>query len=240
MELIRKGYTAHMVLLATLMVSTFGFSQTGDNSDLQSWNTLGLEYEPNKKWSFGLEQQLRLDENISEISEYFTQLETKYAITKKFDIGLGLRYIRENDNEGNVQGYENHFRFNVDASYKHKINNLELKYRLRYQNKNELGIGTSEGDYAKQYLRLKAAVEYDFDNWKLDPNFSAEIFNRFENEDADQYNKYRLTFGTDYKIKNFGKLGLYYRFEESINVDIPETTHIIGFNYTYTIKNKKK
>ena len=66
-----------MVLLATLMVSTFGFSQTGDNSDLQSWNTLGLEYEPNKKWSFGLEQQLRLDENISEISEYFTQLETK-------------------------------------------------------------------------------------------------------------------------------------------------------------------
>lgn len=228
-----------LIALSSFLLSTLnGYSQSEDTSDLESWNSLGLEYKLNKKWSFGLEEQLRLDENISEISEYFTQLETKYAITKKFDIGLGLRYIRENDNEGNVQGYENHFRFNVDASYKHKINDFTLKYRLRYQNKNELGVSSSDGDYAKQYLRLKAAVAYNFKNWKLDPKFSAEIFNRFENGDVDQYNKYRLTLGTDYKIKNFGKLGIFYRIEKGINVDIPETTNIIGLKYTYTIKNK--
>ncbi|NNG11505.1 MAG: DUF2490 domain-containing protein [Arenibacter sp.] len=236
MELNKIRYTVYILVLAT----TFGFTQSDDNSDLENWSTLSLEYEPNKKWSFELEEQLRLDENMSEISEYFTQLETKYAITKKFDLGLGLRYIRENDNEGNVQGYENHFRFNVDAYYKHKISDFKFKYRLRYQNKNELGIGTSDGDYAKQYLRLKAAVEYDFKNWKLDPKFSAEFFNRFKNGDVDQYNKYRLTFGTDYKIKNFGKLGVQYRYEKGIDVDIPQTTHIIGLKYTYTIKNKKK
>lgn len=228
-----------LIALSSFLLSTLnGYSQSEDTSDLESWNSLGLEYKLNKKWSFGLEEQLRLDKNISEISEYFTQLETKYAITKKFDIGLGLRYIRENDNEGNVQGYENHFRFNVDASYKHKINDFTLKYRLRYQNKNELGVSSSDGDYAKQYLRLKAAVAYNFKNWKLDPKFSAEIFNRFENGDVDQYNKYRLTLGTDYKIKNFGKLGIFYRIEKGINVDIPETTNIIGLKYTYTIKNK--
>ena len=213
-----------------------GYSQSGDTSDLESWNSLGLEYKLNKKWSFELEEQLRLDENISEIAEYFTQLETRYSITKKIDIGLGLRYIRENDNEGNVQGYENHFRYNVDALYKHKINDFTLKYRLRYQNKNELGVSSSDGDYAKQYLRLKAAVEYNFKNWKLDPKFAAEIFNRFENGDVDQYNKYRLTLGTDYKIKNFGKLGIFYRIEKDINEAIPETTNIIGLKYTYTIK----
>lgn len=235
MELIKVRYTACLLLLAT----TFGFSQSEGYSDLESWSSLGLKYEPNKKWSFELEEQLRLDENMSEISEYFTQLETKYALTKKFDVGLGIRYIRENDNEGNIQGYENHLRFNADAYYTHKINDLKFKYRLRYQNKNELGIGTSDGDFAKQYLRLKAAVEYDFKNWKLDPKFSAEIFNRFKNGDVDQYNKYRLTFGTDYKIKNLGKIGLQYRIVKGLDVDIPETTHIIGLKYTYTIKNKK-
>lgn len=236
MELIKKRNISPKVLLAVLMVTTLGFSQSEDTSDLESWNSLGLEYKLNKKWSFELEEQLRLDENISEIAEYFTQLETRYSITKKFDIGLGLRYIRENDNEGNVQGYENHFRYNVDALYKHKINDFTLKYRLRYQNKNELGVSSTDGDYAKQYLRLKAAVEYNFKNWKLDPKFAAEIFNRFENGDVDQYNKYRLTLGTDYKIKNFGKLGIFYRIEKDINVAIPETTNIIGLKYTYTIK----
>ena len=236
MELIKVRYTACLLLLAT----TFGFSQSEDYSDLESWSSLGLKYEPNKKWSFELEEQLRLDENMSEISEYFTQLETKYALTKKFDLGLGIRYIRENDNEGNIQGYENHLRFNADAYYTHKINDLKFKYRLRYQMKNELGVSSSEGDYTKKYLRLKAAVEYDFKNWKLDPKFSAEIFNRFKNGDVDQYNKYRLTFGTDYKIKNLGKIGLQYRIVKGIDVDIPETTHIIGLKYTYTIKNKKK
>ena len=234
-------YTIHkipcLIALSTFLLSVGnGYSQSGDTSDLESWNSLGLEYKLNKKWSFELEEQLRLDENISEIAEYFTQLETRYSITKKIDIGLGLRYIRENDNEGNVQGYENHFRYNVDALYKHKINDFTLKYRLRYQNKNELGVSSSDGDYAKQYLRLKAAVEYNFKNWKLDPKFAAEIFNRFENGDVDQYNKYRLTLGTDYKIKNFGKLGIFYRIEKDINVAIPETTNIIGLKYTYTIK----
>ena len=99
-----------------------------------------------------------------------------------------------------------------------------------------MGVSSSDGDYAKQYLRLKAAVEYNFKNWKLDPKFAAEIFNRFENGDVDQYNKYRLTLGTDYKIKNFGKLGIFYRIEKDINEAIPETTNIIGLKYTYTIK----
>jgi len=187
-----------------------------------------------------LEQQLRLDENISEISEYFTQLETKYSITKKFDIGLGLRYIRENDNEGNIQGYENHLRLHIDAIYKHKIDAFKLKYRLRYQNKNELGVGQSEDGYAKQNFRLKTSIEYDFKNWKFDPKFAAEIFNRFENGEDNKFSKYRLTLGTDYKIKKFGKIGVYYRIEKDINVDIPETTNIIGLKYSYTFKNKKK
>ena len=221
------------------MTITNGFSQSKDVKDLESWTSIGLKYKLNKKWSFELEEQLRLDENISEIGEYFTQLNAEYSISKNFDIGGGLRYIRENDNKGNIQGYENYFRFNLDASYKHKINNFSIKYRLRYQNKNELGVSTDDGDYAKQNLRFKTSIGYDIKKWKLDPKFSAEIFNHFEEGEDNGFSKYRLTLGTDYKIKNFGKIGLFYRMEKELNVDIPETTNIIGLKYTYTLKNKK-
>lgn len=238
MKLIYQTNLQCLALIVALLIGASGYAQTEDTGDLESWMAVSLKYKPNKKWSFALEEQLRLDEDISEVSEYFTEVDAEYSISKSFDIGGGLRYVRENDNEGNIQGYENHLRFHVDASYKHKINAFTLQYRLRYQNKNELGVDTSEGDYAKQNIRFKTSIEYDFKKWKLDPKFAAEIFNHFEKEDDNGFSKYRLTLGTDYKIKKLGKIGLFYRVEKELNVDLPETTRIIGFKYSYTIKNK--
>lgn len=225
------------IVLFTVLCGNVSFGQSGD-SDWGSWNTIGLEYELDKKWTFSLEEQLRLKEDISVVDEYFTQLSAEYKFFKGFKLAGGLRYIRQNDNQGNIQGYENHLRYNIDATYKHDINNFTLGYRLRYQNKNELGVSTSEGDYANQNIRVKASLEYNIKNWKLDPKFSAELFNHFEKEDDNGFSKYRLTFGTDYKIKKFGKIGVFYRFEKELNVDLPDVTNIIGLKYIYTIKNK--
>ena len=239
MRLLKNKQASFVIIIMCFMQITQSFSQTDDTSDWAAWNTIGLNYKLNKKWSFSLEEQLRLKEDISEIDEYFTQLSAEYKIVKNFRLGGGLRYIRENDNQGNIQGYENYFRFNLDATYKHKLNRFSLGYRLRYQNKNELGVSSDEGDYANQNIRLKTSIKYNVKNWSLDPKFSAEIFNRFqEDNDNNGFNKYRLTIGTDYDIKNFGEIGLFYRFEKDLNVDIPETTNIIGLKYTYTFKNK--
>ncbi|WP_298496749.1 DUF2490 domain-containing protein [uncultured Algibacter sp.] len=226
-----------LVVCVFLAKGTNGYSQTEDLNDLYSWNSIGLKYKLNKKWAFSLEQHLRLKEDISEIDEYFTQFEAKYKIFKNFALVGGLRYLRENDNQGNIQGYENHFRFQFDAIYKHNIDKFSLAYRLRYQNKNEIGISHDEGDYANQNIRLKTSFKYNLRDWKLDPKVSAEIFNRFqEDNDNNGFNKYRLTFSTDYTIKNFGEIGLFYHFEKQLNVDLPEIKRIIGLKYTYTIK----
>jgi len=204
-------------ILSTLLIVLFfniGYSQ---NSELANWTIIRVEYKLNKKWNFGIEEQLRLKEDISTIDEYFTQLNTEYSVSKNFTLGAGLRYIKENDTDGNIQGYENHFRFNIDATYKHKINDFTLKYRVRYQNKNELGVSNAEGDYANQHLRFKTAIGYNFKNWELDPKFSAEIFNHFEEGKQNGYDKYRFTFGTEYKLKNAGKINLFYRIEKELN-----------------------
>jgi hypothetical protein len=226
-----------LMLLNVVLFTNLNYAQTEGEKDWASWSTIGVEYKLNKKWSFGLEEQFRLKENFSETDEFFTQLTADYELFHNFKLGAGMRYIRENDNVGKIQGYENYFRFQFDANYKHKINNFNIGYRLRYQNKNELGVSSDEGDYVNQNLRLKTSVEYNFKKWSFDPKFSAEIFNRFQEGKDNGFNKYRLTLGTDYKIKNVGKVGLYYRFEKELNVDFPDTKNILGLSFIYNIKN---
>ncbi|WP_339662560.1 DUF2490 domain-containing protein [uncultured Polaribacter sp.] len=225
-----------LMLLNVVLFTNLNYAQTEGDTDWASWNTIGVEYKLNKKWSFGLEEQFRLKENFSETDEFFTQLSADYELFNNFKLGAGIRYIRENDNVGKVQGYENHFRFQLDASYKHDINDFTIGYRLRYQNKNELGVSYDEGDYVNQNVRFKTSVDYNIKNWRLDPKFSAEIFNQFQEGEENGFNKYRLTFGTDYKIKNIGEIGVYYRFEKELNVDVPDTKNILGLSFIYKIK----
>ena len=225
------------VFLSLVLITSISYSQTKNAKNFEGWTTIGFEYELNKNWNFELEEQLRLKENISEIDEYFTQFGVEYSLSKKIKIGAGGRYIRENDNRGKIQGYENHFRFNVDISYKHKINAFLLKYRVRYQNKNELGVGNSEGDYANQHIRFKTSIGYNIKNWKLKPKFSAEIYNHFEKGKNNGYDKYRITLGTEYKLKKLGKLTLFYRKEKELNESMPKIKNIIGLKYVYTFEN---
>jgi hypothetical protein len=231
-----KQSVIKLMLIIAVLFTSKNYAQT--DSDWASWNTIGVEYKLNKKWSFGLEEQLRLKENISVVDNYFTQLSADYKLFKGFKLGAGVRYIRDNDNQGNIQGYENHFRFQIDAMYKHEINDFKIGYRLRYQNKNELGVSSDEGDYANQNIRFKTSLEYNIKHWKLDPKFSAEIFNKFQEGEENGANKFRLTLGTDYKIENFGKIGVFYRYQKELNVDFPEETNVVGLKYIYTIKNK--
>lgn len=230
--------TSLTLLILTLLFVQKSHAQDEDLNDLQSWNSIAIKYKLNKKWSFELEESLRLKENISEIDNYFTQLSAQYNITKQFKIGAGARYINKNDNTGDVQGYENYFRFNLDASYKHNLQDFTLGYRLRYQNKNELGVETSEGDYANQHIRFKASAAYNIHNWKLDPEISAEIFNHFEEGEENGFDKYRITIGSEYNMKKYGKVKFYYRYNKQLNETDPESQNVIGLKYTYTIKNK--
>lgn len=221
----------YTLLLLILLVSSQSFAQ--ENSDLESWNAINLKYELNKKWEIELEGQLRLKEDISEVDKYFGEFATTYNLTKQFALTGAFRYIRENDNVGKKQGYENHIRYHFDASYKHKIHDFSLKYRFRYQNKNELGVD----DFANQHYRFKAGVGYNIKNWKLDPKFSAEIFYHDEKEEENGFDKYRLTLGSSYKFKKSGEIDFYYRFQRKMDDLNPESTHIIGLKYSVKFKN---
>lgn len=234
--------TLAVIILSTLSIK--GFSQEGqwiEVRDFETWSSVGMKLKINKNWEFELEEQLRLKTNSSIVDSYFTGFNAKYKTKLGFEYGIGLRYLKKNDNQGKIQGYENHFRYNFDFGYKHSINRFKLGYRLRFQSKNELGISTEEGDYLNNHFRFKIGSKYNIKNWKFDPKFSAEIFYHMEEEEENGFNKFRATLGTSYDLKKYGDISLFYRLERELNAAYsayPKTTYILGLNYTYTLKLK--
>lgn len=204
--------------------------------DLELWTTAGIKFEPVKKFSIRLDQGFRFNHNASQLDQALTQLSFKIKPVKRFYLGGGIRYIKD---RGGNELFDNDLRFQLDLGYVEKLKKLRLEARLRYQNKNELGVSKDEGDYYKQYLRFKAGAKYNISNWKLDPELSAEIF-RDLTKYTGGFDNLRFTLGTSYSTKKFGSFGAYYRLERELQVSYPKTTSIIGINYTYTIKPKKK
>ena len=232
------------IIQAFFLICVFqfsSFSQQGEwieVRDFETWTSVGVRLKLDKTWEFGLSEQLRLKENSSVVDAYFTELELNYTGLKRFEVGGGLRYIKENDNQGNIQGYEKHFRFNLDLAYKHKWDRFTFKHRLRYQNKNELGVSKEEGDFINHHFRLKTGLSYNIKKWKFDPKFSAEIFRHMEEGKENRFDKWRITVGTSYDLKKFGKIDLFYRMEKQLNETYPKTFNIVGLSYIYSFKIK--
>lgn len=212
-----------------------GITFTQVERDLASWNSLELGYELDKNWDLGLEGQFRFKENFQAVDEYFGEFTINRKLIKGFDVRLGLRFIRRNDNQGRVQGYENRFRYHFDGRYKHKLGAFRLNYRLRYQNRNDLGISIDEGDFHVKRLRLKTGLEYKIKDWKLDPKLAFELFSRFQEGRDSEIDKFRLTVGTEYGLNKAGALEAFWRLERSIGRDIPDYLYIIGLSYKYNI-----
>ena len=226
----------------TFLILNTTFAQEGEwieVRDFETWSSVSATMKLNKDWKFSLSEQLRLKNNSKEVDVYFTQLEAEYSGFNGFRLGAGLRYIKDNDNQGKIQGYETHFRYQFDLGYKHKVDRFKLGYRLRYQNKSELGLDELAESYAINKLRLKIGAEYNIKGWKLDPKFSSELFYRTQETTESNFEKIRFTLGTSYDLKKFGKINGFYRIERELNptyVNYPKTTHIVGLSYVYTFK----
>jgi len=202
--------------------------------DFETWSSINLRYKPTDNLKLSLSQQLRLKDNSSTMDVYFTQLGLDYKLANFLNIGFASRLITENDDQGKIQGYESHLRWQADLEFNHSVSRFAMKYRIRYQNKDELQKTTDE---IKKTIRLKVASTYNIKNWKLDPTLSAELFNGITNNDG--IYKVRYTLSSDYKLKK-GSVGAFLRTEKELFGNYPKRTNILGIKYNFTIKKKNK
>lgn len=222
-------------LLLLLVIALITPNLVGQQSDFEVWLKAGIKYKVNDRWDLNLEEQIRFDDDANALKNYHTELGIKFEINKFLDLLLATRYITRNDNQGNRQGLEDHFRYQLGLGLKHELNQFELKHRLLYQHRNEVGLSGSEGDISRQYFRWRSGATYKIKDWKYDPQFSAEYFLATNKEEAGIDNSIRFTIGTERKYKKVGEFGIFYRYETSLDTPINEITHVLALKYTYSI-----
>jgi len=227
-------WIAVMVLCVTTAQFSFGQdAESGDYSDLEGWTAAELKYKVSKKWMLAAEGQLRVKDDMSVVDQYFAQFGVKFAVQKDISLDGGLRFIRQNDTQGKIQGYESERRHHLSGSYGPKLGRFSLGFRVRYQTKGDAGPdGYQETD---RYFRFRAKVRYNIRNWKFDPNFAAELYHPVDSEFESDFDKVRFTLGTDWEAWTEGEIGMFYRYEKELGVELPRTTHIIGLRFAHTL-----
>lgn len=204
-----------------------------DTTDFEGWSSMEIRYRIDNRWMISAEEQLRLKSNISEVDKYFTQLGLRYRSPHRITLDGAYRWIRRNDTQGKIQGYESQSRYHFSAEYGHKAGRFSLAGRVRFQSLEEDESDTDEE--SEDHLRFRGRVRYNVPDWKLDPTFDAEVYRAVGQEGESRFDKVRFTLGTDWELWGESEMGVYYRIERELGVDSPATSHIIGLGITYTL-----
>lgn len=215
-----------LLLIFIIGLISFKTSAQEDGKDTELWTAVELKYKASKKLTFELREMLRLKDDLTSIDQYYTQLEGFYEFIPNVEIGLGYRFVRKNDNVGNIQGYENIGRIQTDLKYTFETGRWTNGIRFRFQNRQNY----TKPDETVNAVRFKGGTSYNIRKWKLDPKFTFEYF--LPNQKT---NRYRLTLGTNYKFSKRSKLYLYYSYEKEVTEVLPDKIQMIRLRYRFTI-----
>ena len=222
-----------LILMLLLVVNSV---DAQNDNDLEGWSAVELNLKATKKLSFSVAEHLRFRNDISTVKNYFTQIKVNYEILKNLELGAGVRYITKNDDVGGQQGYDPFFRYQFDAAYRHKIEKVDLFFRLRYQNKNQLGRSESEGDIAKEFIRSRFGVGYKIKPLKLTLRVFAEHFNQPTNSKIEQSEtRMRYTLKLNRRFKKIGSFTLFYGIQNNSVGDVKTKKSFLGLKYAYKI-----
>ena len=211
-----------------------------NNSDFETWTSVGANYKLSKKWRLELQEQFRLNEHSAVMDRLITQLESNYRPLKAIRLGLAARHFVIRDNGRSDAEYEHHFRAHFDFSWKFDFWNIYVTNRFRHQWRNEIGRSKLEGDYSAQDIRQKISIAYKHQDCRFQPKIAAEYFFHFQIGEFNGYSRSRYIIGADYRLTKEHKLSLYYLREKENRIWNPKITHVIQAKYRYYIIRKKK
>jgi len=213
-------------LPTTLMFIFFAGIAAGQTNDAELWSGVSIKKKITKDITGSLEQQVRLDQNISSPKNIFTEARVSYRFNKIFKYSVSYRFINRNQVE---DGYVTGNRFTGDLRVRYKMKPLVFTYRNRMQREyrmEELGVRQIN------YNRNKLALALDLDK-KFSPYISFEIYYHLNKE---EFNKNRYTVGVDFDLKNRNELSVFYRLQQDYNVNNPVNAYIIGIGFSHSLK----
>ena len=199
--------------------------------DAGLWTSASFEAKVAKKLTACIAQELRFNENISELGTAFTDAGLGYKLNKHFQLAVNYRYIqkRRTDNY-----YSFRHRFYIDVKYEKKIKPFQIQFRSRLQDEYDDIGRASDGGIPIYYSRNKLSMNWDL-NKPFSPYVSVELFSPLNYPRNKVIDNIRTTAGVDYEISKHQKFDLFYMIQKEVNVSNPGTDFVVGLGYAYKL-----
>jgi len=211
------------IIFICIVFARAGIAQT---NDAQLWSWVGVHKKITKDLIGTLEQQVRLDHNISFPKNIFTELRMAYRFNKYVKYTISYRFMNRGQVEG---GFVTGNRFTGDLRMRYKKKPFILSYRNRMQREYRM---EEEGIRQINYNRNKMGLALDLDK-KFSPFASFEIYYHLNNA---EFNKNRYTLGVEFDLKKRNELDVFYRIQQDYNVNDRETSYVIGIGFSHSLK----
>lgn len=220
-----------LVFLAFMGNLLLGFPLKGQVKDAGLWTSLNFETKLVKKLSFSISQELRFNENITELGAAFTDAGLSYKLNKHFQFAANYRFTQRRRLD---DYYSFRQRYYVDIKYSYKLKPFEISIRSRFQDQySDIGRA-SDGGVPEYYLRNKLSLKWDI-NKPYTPYISFELFSPLNYPRINVFNAMRATAGIEYAFSKHHKIDIYYMIQKAVNESQPETDFILGLGYFYKL-----
>ena len=192
------------------------------NQDFGTWTKINSDFKINKKTSFTNKTELRILDNSSQISQFYTQFSLNKKLNKKLSTSFAWRLRLLNKEYSFLLAN----RFHNDLNFKHKISDLSFYLRLRTQ------INFSPNSSNELYERTRLKLKYKI-NKKIAFYVYQELYFLLSPSDKYFYDKTRFGTGIQFKINKKTDLEIKYLKINDINVENPSSLNVLGLKISH-------
>jgi len=225
-----KSIRLVLILLATTLISA---NAQEVDSDVQSWNVVRLSVPIKEHWTFALQGEVRLSENITKVDEIVFKAYAHYKFGEKFGLSFGYKYIDRPGASSESDPWQ-------EAVFPRKYGKFHVGHQIRLEERFYDGL---EGILPRiRYLinfnrPIGSSIAYV-------TGFGAVRFNLDEKEAGPVagFEQFRVNAGVGFHLGGYTRLeiGYLYRYEV-IRDEANFSDNVIHFQVLFTTrKNEKK
>lgn len=220
------------LLVTCIFAGVFLHAQT---SDFGMWNTFSVNKEITKKFTVGIDQELRLRDNLSTVHLLYTNVGASYKLSDYFKIGVVYRFI-DRHKEDLTWGIRH--RIYTDLTFKVKPGKFSIGYRARFQAEWRAQGYTGEyGKIPEIFMRNQVKVAYKASD-DLEPYAGIEVRWQLQNPRIPYHqsiDRGRYFAGVNYEINKHNTVGTYFLIQKEVNVVNRQSLFIWGLEYTINL-----
>ena len=196
------------------------------DNDFRGWTEIEYNLDIDNNISLALSQHFRLKEDLNNVDSYITESEITFSSLKKIKLSGQLRYYYKNDISGDIQGFENLYRYRFGIEKKFNTNYFNLDLRVAYQNR----VSLDRKDRFKKRLRIRPSAEIKIKDWTNRPKLFYEYFDEIQGKDQKAH---RYGFSFKKKLKqnqSFTFRYFFQKYDEASNLDY--NNNVISLKYS--------